>query len=116
MSGSTRDDSGSAGGMGRREFVGLLIGLLALVLLALRLVWVQGLDLRGQAASAEASRLRVQVIPARRGEILDRTGAVLARSIQRYDIAVDQTIVQDLVVQNPDGSTEELTVLSLIHI
>lgn len=115
MSGSTRDDSGSAGGMGRREFVGLLIGLLALVLLALRLVWVQGLDLRGQAASAEASRLRVQVIPARRGEILDRTGAVLARSIQRYDIAVDQTIVQDLVVQNPDGSTEELTVLEAIR-
>lgn len=115
MSGSTRDDSGSAGGMGRREFVGLLIGLLALVLLAVRLVWVQGLDLRGQAASAEASRLRVQVIPARRGEILDRTGAVLARSIQRYDIAVDQTIVQDLVVQNPDGSTEELTVLEAIR-
>nr|WP_239546902.1 penicillin-binding protein 2 [Kocuria palustris] len=101
--------------MGRREFVGLLIGLLALVLLALRLVWVQGLDLRGQAASAEASRLRVQVIPARRGEILDRTGAVLARSIQRYDIAVDQTIVQDLIVQNPDGSTEELTVLEAIR-
>lgn len=115
MSGSTRDDSDSAGGMGRREFVGLLIGLLALLLLALRLVWVQGLDLRGQAASAEASRLRVQVIPARRGEILDRTGAVLARSIQRYDIAVDQTIVQDLVVQNPDGSTEELTVLEAIR-
>ncbi len=48
MSGSTRDDSGSAGeGMSRREFGGLLIGLLALVLLAVRLVWVQGLDLRG---------------------------------------------------------------------
>ena len=33
MSGSTRDDSGSAGGMGRREFVGLLIGLLVGVIL-----------------------------------------------------------------------------------
>jgi cell division protein FtsI (penicillin-binding protein 3) len=115
VSGSTRDDSGSAGGMGRREFMGLLIGLLALVVLALRLVYVQGLDLRGQAAQAEASRLRVEVIPAQRGEILDRNGAVLARSIQRYDIAVDQTIVQDVVMQNPDGTTEELTVLEVIR-
>jgi hypothetical protein len=66
--------------MGRREFVGLLIGLLALVLLALRLVWVQGLDLRGQAASAEASRLRVHGQAADRlqdGELLGRAVRVL---------------------------------------
>ncbi len=57
----------------------------------------------------------MQVIPARRGEILDRTGAVLARSIQRYDVAVDQTIVQDLTVHGPDGTAEEISVHSAIR-
>ncbi|MDO5618457.1 peptidoglycan D,D-transpeptidase FtsI family protein [Kocuria sp.] len=99
----------------RREFVGLALGLIALTLLALRLVWVQGLDLSGRAASAENDRLRQESLPALRGEILDRNGAILARSIQRYDIAVDQTLVRDLTVRNPDGSTETRTVLNIIR-
>lgn len=99
----------------RREFIGLAIGLFALVLLALRLVWVQGFDLSGRAASAENARLRQERLPALRGEILDRTGAVMARSIQRYDIAVDQTLVQDVILRNPDQSTRTVTVLETIQ-
>lgn len=116
MSGSSRDDSAAGGHpVRRREFVGLVIGLVALVLLGLRLVWVQGLDLRGQAAQAEAARLRTQPLPALRGEILDAGGAVLARSLQRYDVAVDQSIVQDLTVYRPDGSTRDISVLEAIR-
>ncbi|MDO4254845.1 MAG: penicillin-binding protein 2 [Kocuria sp.] len=99
----------------RREFIGLVVGLVALVFLALRLVWVQGLDIRGRAASAENARLRQESLPASRGEILDRTGSVLARSIQRYDIAVDQTLVRDITVRNPDGETQVVTVLGTIR-
>lgn len=116
MSGSTRDDSAATGWRRtRREVIGLMIGLLALVLLGLRLLQVQGLDLRGQAAQAEAARLRAEVLPARRGEILDSSGQVLARSIQRYDVAVDQTIVQDLTIFGPDGSTREVPVTEAIR-
>lgn len=99
----------------RREFLGLAIGLFALVLLALRLVWVQGFDISGRAASAENARLRQESLPALRGEILDRNGAVMARSIQRYDIAVDQTLVQDITMRNPDGSTRTVSVLETIQ-
>lgn len=99
----------------RREFIGLAIGLFALVLLALRLVWVQGFDLSGRAASAENARLRQERLPALRGEIVDRTGAVMARSIQRYDIAVDQTLVQDIIMRNPDGTTRTVSVLETIQ-
>lgn len=116
MSGSSRDDSAASGRpLRRREFVGLIIGLVALILLGLRLLWVQGFDLRGQAAQAEAGRLRTQPLPALRGEILDADGAVLARSLQRYDVAVDQTIVQDLTVYGPDGSTRDVSVLEAIR-
>lgn len=99
----------------RREFIGLVLGLVALVVLAVRLVWVQGMDLSGRAANAENARLRREALPALRGEILDRNGSVLARSIQRYDIAVDQTLVGDITVRNPDGSSETNTVLDTIR-
>lgn len=103
------------GPVSRREFLGLAIGLAALVLLALRLVWVQGMDLTGRAAEAENARLRRESLPALRGQITDRNGSVLARSIQRYDIAVDQTLVQDIVLRHPDGTTENVTVLETIQ-
>ncbi|NHU84416.1 penicillin-binding protein 2 [Kocuria sp. JC486] len=109
------DSSGFARLTSRREFVVLLIGLASLVLLALRLVWVQGLDLSGRAANAENDRLRHEALPALRGEILDRNGSVLARSIQRYDIAVDQTLVADVTVRHPDGTSETTTVLDAIR-
>lgn len=105
----------SRGPVNRREFFGLAFGLLALVALALRLVWVQGMDLSGRAAGAENARLRSEVLPALRGEIQDRNGSVLARSIQRYDIAVDQTLVGDISVRQPDGTSETITVLDSIQ-
>ncbi|KAA9394577.1 penicillin-binding protein 2 [Kocuria coralli] len=73
------------------------------------------MDLSGRAANAENARLRREALPALRGEILDRNGSVLARSIQRYDIAVDQTLVGDITVRNPDGSSETNTVLDTIR-
>lgn len=63
--------------------------------LALRLVYVQGIDPTGQAAAAMDQRLTHQETLPQRGSILDRDGDVLATSVRRYDIVVDQRLVKD---------------------
>ncbi|MFF5021329.1 peptidoglycan D,D-transpeptidase FtsI family protein [Micrococcus luteus] len=75
-----------------------LLLLLVFVLLgglALRLVYVQGIDPTGQAAAAMDQRLTHQETLPERGAILDRDGDVLATSVRRYDIVVDQRLVKD---------------------
>ena len=63
--------------------------------LALRLVYVQGIDPTGQAAAAMDQRLTHRETLPQRGSILDRDGDVLAASVRRYDIVVDQRLVKD---------------------
>ena len=95
---------GPAPGLPDARIRGLL--LLVLVLLgglALRLVYVQGVDPTGQAAAAMDKRLTHQETLPERGSILDRDGDVLASSVRRYDMVVDQRLVKDFN-------------LSLIHI
>lgn len=79
--------------VGRRGFIAGTLGIGGLGLVGLRLAWLQGLDPKGLADAAKAQRTRVQTIPALRGEILDINGKVLARSVQRYNITVDQSAV-----------------------
>lgn len=66
-----------------------------LVLLGGRLFWVQGLDPSGLAQAVTANRTRVIEMPATRGEIVDANGNVLAKSVQSFNITVDQTLFQD---------------------
>lgn len=87
---------GPAPGLPDARIRGLL--LLVLVLLgglALRLVYVQGVDPTGQAAAAMDKRLTHQETLPERGSILDRDGDVLASSVRRYDMVVDQRLVKD---------------------
>ncbi|PWH07057.1 penicillin-binding protein 2 [Brachybacterium endophyticum] len=67
----------------------------AAVTLGGRLVWVQGLDASARAAEAVDQREVDRTIAALRGEIVDRNGAVLARSVERYDLWVNQMQVSD---------------------
>ena len=71
----------------------LVFGLLTL--LALRLVYVQGIDPTGQAAKAMDERLISQELVPERGSITDRSGNILAASVRRYDVVVDQRLVKD---------------------
>ena len=70
----------------------LLICLILVAVLALsgRLIWVQGLDSSARAEEAIAQRTVTRTIPALRGDITDRNGAVLASSVERYDLWVNQ--------------------------
>nr|WP_285724115.1 penicillin-binding protein 2 [Psychromicrobium sp. YIM S02556] len=55
-----------------------------------KLLLVQGLNVGDLAQAAVAQRTMVQTLPATRGEILDSNGKILAQTILRYRIVVDQ--------------------------
>ena len=92
-----------------RTQVGIALLLALLLLVAGRLFWVQGLDPTGRAETAAQQRTMVEPVPAVRGEITDTSGTVLARTLQRYDITVDQTAVTEVAVPNKDGTVETVT-------
>ncbi|HWS57650.1 MAG TPA: penicillin-binding protein 2, partial [Actinotalea sp.] len=74
----------------RRQTVLLVVVLLVLLAFVARLVYVQGLDSAALAAEAYDKRLLTVEIPADRGDILDAAGVVLATSVERYDLVVNQ--------------------------
>ncbi|MDO5634491.1 MAG: penicillin-binding protein 2 [Micrococcus sp.] len=105
-------DPASAGGALRvagqqRSRILIVVCLVLLTMLGLRLLYVQGIDPTGQATAAMAERLRTQALKPERGSILDRDGVVLATSVRRYDLVVDQRLVKDQTVVN--RQTGELT-------
>ncbi|MCL2483676.1 MAG: penicillin-binding protein 2, partial [Propionibacteriaceae bacterium] len=79
-------------GSPRTRMMILLFAFLAVALvLGLKCVSVQGLDLEGNASQALIPD--VQQIPATRGTITDRNGQVLAESLPAVNITADPTIV-----------------------
>ena len=91
---------------------GLVIALVLLTVLGVRLFQVQGLDPEGKAEAAVANRLVTTTVPALRGGILDANGNYLARSVERFDIVVDQRLSQDVTEfdrRNAEGIKETVT-------
>lgn len=80
----------------RRLRFGLVTVLALFAVIGGRLVVLQGLDGTAYAAQAEKHRLRSVVLPAQRGDILDRDGNVLARSVEARAIFVDPSMVKDV--------------------
>jgi cell division protein FtsI (penicillin-binding protein 3) len=76
----------------RRLRLGLGIMLTLLLVVGGKLFLVQGLDVGGMAEAALQNRLTPVELPAERGSILDSTGTVLASSVIRYNVVVDQTV------------------------
>lgn len=79
----------------RRLRVGVALALALLLILGMRLLFVQGVDAAGHAQKAMDERLRPITLTPDRGSILDREGRVLASSVQRYDLVVDQRLVTE---------------------
>nr|WP_157884213.1 penicillin-binding protein 2 [Arthrobacter alpinus] len=83
-----------------------------LMLIAGRLVMVQGLDVGNMAQAAENQRTVEQTLPAVRGKIIDAKGNVLAESIIRFDITVAQNNlaeVEDFEHREVNPDTGEVT-------
>jgi cell division protein FtsI (penicillin-binding protein 3) len=76
----------------RRLRLGLGIMLTLLLVVGGKLFLVQGLDVGGMAAAALDKRMTETVLPAERGSILDSNGTVLANSVIRYNVVVDQRV------------------------
>jgi cell division protein FtsI (penicillin-binding protein 3) len=73
-----------------------LVAVLALfAVIGGRLVQLQGLDGTAYAAQAERLRLRNVVLPAQRGDILDRDGNILARTVSARTVFADPKLVVD---------------------
>ncbi len=89
----------------------LLAGLFVLTVFAGQLLRVQAFDASAVANAAQERRLTTVTIPATRGEILDSNGVVLASSVERKTVTVDQTAVptyeRKMVV---DGRKKDVTV------
>ena len=91
---------------------GLIMALVLLTVLGVRLFQVQGLDPEGMAEAAVENRLVTVNVPALRGGILDANGNYLARSVERFDIVVDQRLSQDETEydrRTADGTKETVT-------
>ena len=77
----------------RRLRLALVLTLFLLSLLGGRLVQLQGLDASALAAQALSKRTSTTTLLAHRGDITDASGAVLATTVERRNVVVDQTLV-----------------------
>lgn len=85
----------------------LILSLAALLAIAGRLFYVQGINAAQVADKAQEDRLREEVITPTRGSIVDRNGTTLAVSVDRYDLVIDQREQKDTISRKKrDGSNE----------
>lgn len=75
--------------------ISFLLVLVIFVSFFVRLVFVQAVNAQGRAQQAASELNQTVALPAPRGEITDRNGNVLARSIDALDLVVDQNLVGD---------------------
>ncbi len=65
--------------------------------IAARMLWMQTAQAPQYQAQAEIAQTDVVAIPAARGDILDRTGRILAGNRTAYQVVVDQTADSDVL-------------------
>ncbi|HLL66002.1 MAG TPA: penicillin-binding transpeptidase domain-containing protein [Micromonosporaceae bacterium] len=87
----------------RRLRLGTVLALAIFTLIAGRLVQIQLVDAKAYAAEGLRDRLRTVDLPAPRGAIYDRDGAVLVRSVEARAIVADPTLVKD-----PEATADKL--------
>src|SRR5690625_1035280 len=90
--------------------------MICLFVLGGRLLFIQGIDAEDQAQQAMDRRTRPVTLAPERGSILDRSGNIMAESVQRYDLVVDQRLVQDSRVWDSETSSYvELDIDEQLH-
>lgn len=93
MSPSTR--ARRAGVVRRRVQISLVIVLVVFLAFGARLLQIQGFDTSAYAAMADDAGTRSTVVPAERGEILDRNGVPLATSYDGITLTADPTLTAE---------------------
>ena len=90
------DHQGTARGFRRRAIVAALLCLLAVLVLLLRLAWLQIVEFSRFSDLSENNRVRLMAIPPNRGLIFDRNGSVLAENRPTYHLDIIPEQVEDL--------------------
>lgn len=85
----------SMGNTNRRGLALIIASVLVMSLFTIRLVDLQALQGEELAAAALDQRLRTTEIPAKRGAILDSSGAPLAVTVDAKNVTADQSMVTD---------------------
>ncbi len=80
--------------------------LVVAILLSFRLVYLQVVRADTLSETAREFRSRSYPLEAKRGDILDANGAILATSLERYNVRVDQTEIVDYVSRDEDGNID----------
>lgn len=78
----------------KRARVMLVLVLFTFAACIVRLTWIQVVAGPALAQEAEKIRLTTVALPAKRGDIVDQTGTVLATSLPSYDVYVDKRFVR----------------------
>lgn len=91
----------------------VLWGIVAVfVFLAGSFWFVQGVQAEKYRGLSEANALRENVIPAKRGLIMDRTGKILADNQPAYSLTVDRIVMKPLMKSDPEHRPKLVTFLS----
>lgn len=77
--------------------------LVSALVLSLRLVDLQVVRAKSLSETASSFRTRVYNLQAKRGDILDANGAVLATSIERYNVGVNQKLIGEYKRYDDNG-------------
>ncbi|MEV6369186.1 penicillin-binding protein 2 [Micromonospora musae] len=86
--------------------LGTVLTLALFVTIGIRLVVLQAVDAPAYAGGGVADRTRTVDLPAPRGAIYDRTGALLAHSVEARYVFADPTLIED-----PAGTAKALSPL-----
>ncbi|MFD1719305.1 peptidoglycan D,D-transpeptidase FtsI family protein [Georgenia deserti] len=90
-----------------RRRTALILVLTMLFVFSGRLVWVQAVQGPALADQARDDRTRTYTLTAPRGDIVDADGEILATSVERYNVGVNQQLVR--TYQRTDPETGEVT-------
>lgn len=82
----------------------LLVAIIVTVLLVGRLFYLQVFAAPTLSETARNLRTQTYVLQAHRGDIVDADGAILATSLERYNVRVDQVEIQNYVAYDDDGN------------
>ncbi|MDR3152108.1 MAG: penicillin-binding protein 2 [Bifidobacteriaceae bacterium] len=81
----------------RRLFYSVSVLVIIGCVIVSQLIWYQIINSESTAIKAKNSRIRTETIPAARGNIIDANGIILATTVERYIIYVDQISAEKFI-------------------
>ncbi len=105
--GSGKGPDAGAKALTRKRLTSITVVILVVaILLALRLTYLQVVQSDTLSETAREFRSRSYPLEAKRGDIYDANGAILATSLERYNVRVDQTEIPKYISRDDMGAID----------